>query len=913
MAGPLLEIKLYVPRLRQGVIARPRLSERLSRGVESKVTLISAPPGFGKTTLLAEWLASAQGDERAVAWLSLDQADSQPVQFWTYLIAALQTVAPGAGAGALALLQESRPAPIEMVLTTLLNELNALPTDVVLVLDDYHEVDTPDIQAGMAFLLDHLPPRVHLLITTRADPALPLGRLRGRGELTEIRAADLRFSADEAAAYLNEVMGLDLAAQDVAALEGRTEGWIAALQLAALSMQGRDDVAGFIAGFAGDDRYIVDYLVEEVLHRQSEAVRRFLLQTSILDRLSGPLCDAVLAQDGGKAMLETLDRANLFLVPLDDRRRWYRYHHLFGDVLRAHLADEQPDVVPLLQHRASLWFEQQGDAPEAIRHALAAADYPRAADLIERAGPGLRSTRQEALLLAWLKALPDDVLAVRPVLSVNYAGALLALGQLAGAEERLQDAERWLDTNADGSVRPAAELAGRIVVNGMDFRRLSSAIASYRAAQAFATGDVVATIRHAERGLELAEPDDPLARGSAAGLLALAYWSNGDLVGAHRSWTECDANLQKAGHIADVTGPAMAMADIRVTQGRLRDALSTYERALRLLVEPGRPVLRGAADMHVGLSALLTEHDDLEGARSHLETSRELGDHLGLAQNPYRWRVALARIRVAEGDLAAALGLVDEADRLYVADYFPNVRPLAALKARLLVAVGRSAEAAAWAHERGLSADDDLAYLREYEHITLARILLGRPGPDRAADAVRQATELLARLLPAAVDGGRAGSAIEILILQALALQANGDSDAALVPLERALGLAEPEGYVRLFVDEGAPMAALLQAAAKRGIALAYVHALQLALRPGAKRTPGDQALIEPLSERELDVLRLLASDLDGPAIASELVVSLHTVRSHTKSIYAKLGVNSRRAAVSRAAELDLLSRARQS
>ena len=753
------------------------------RRVEGDADL--STPGFGKTTLLAEWLASAPADERAVAWLSLDEADSQPASFWTYLIAALQTVAPGVGASALTLLQESRPAPIELVLTTFLNELNAVPKDIVLALDDYHEVDTPEIQAGMAFLLDHLPPRLHLLITTRADPALPLGRLRGRGELTEVRAADLRFTPDEAAAYLNEVMGLELAATDVAALEGRTEGWIAALQLAALSIQGRDDPADFIAGFAGDDRYIVDYLVEEVLRRQSGAVRTFLLQTSILDRLSGPLCDAVLDQDGSRAMLESLDRANLFLVPLDDRRRWYRYHHLFGDVLRAHLADEQPDVVPLLQHRASLWFEQKGDAPEAIRHALAAADYPRAADLIERAGPSLRSTRREALLLAWLKAIPDDVLAVRPVLSVNYAGALLSLGQLAGAEERLQAAERWLDTDAGGSPRPRAELVGRVVVSAEDFRRLPSAIASYRAAQALAGGDVVATIRQAERGLELAEPDDPLARGSAAGLLALAYWSNGDLEAAHRSWTECDANLQKAGHIADLTGPAMAMADIRISQGRLRDAQSAYERALRILAEPGGPVLRGAADMHVGLSALLIEHGDLDGARQHLESSRELGEHLGLAQNPYRWHVAMARIRVAEGDLAAALALVDEAERLYVADYFPNVRPLPALRARLLIAAGRSAEAAAWA--RGQSVDGALAYLREYEHITLARILLGRPGPDRAADAVRQATELLARLLPAAVDGGRAGSAIEILILQALAFQAGGDVAAALVPLERAL------------------------------------------------------------------------------------------------------------------------------
>ena len=333
--GPLLDTKLYVPRLRHGQVERPRLMERLTRGAASKLTLISAPAGFGKTTLLAEWLVSPPGGERPLAWLSLDHGDNQSAFFWTYLIAALQTAAPGVGARALSLLQGPQPPPIETILATLLNELSAVPNDIVLVLDDYHVVDAHDIQDGMAFLLDHLPPRVHLVIATRADPALPLARLRARGELVEIRAGDLRFTQDEAAAYLNGVMGLDLAARDIAALEGRTEGWIAALQLAALSMQGRDDIPGFIAGFAGDDRYIVDYLVEEVLQRQPGPVRDFLLQTSILSRLSGPLCDAVTAEVGGKAMLEALDRGNLFLIPLDDRRRWYRYQHLFADVLSA--------------------------------------------------------------------------------------------------------------------------------------------------------------------------------------------------------------------------------------------------------------------------------------------------------------------------------------------------------------------------------------------------------------------------------------------------------------------------------------------------------------------------------------------------------------------------------------------------
>ena len=471
MAGPLLATKLHVPRRPRSLVARPRLSERLSRGAESALTLVSAPAGFGKTTLLAQWLAAAPADGRSVAWLSLDQRDNDPELFWTYLVGALKTAAQGAGASTLSLLQSPQP-PAEAGLATLLNDLDALSDDVVLVLDDYHVIEARGVQDGMAFLLEHLPPQIHLVIASRADPALPLARLRGRGELVEIRAADLRFTPNEAAAYLNEVMGLVLTAPDVAALEERTEGWIAALQLAALSLQGREDVATFIAGFAGDDRYIVDFLAEEVLQRQPEHVQQFLLQTSILDRLSGRLCDAVTGQDGGQAKLAALERGNLFLVPLDDRRRWYRYHQLFADVLQARLLDEQPGDLPGLHRRASAWYERSGEPSEAIRHALAAGDFGRAADLVELAIPAMRKTRQEVAVHGWLRALPEELVRVRPVLSVGLAGALLAEGELEGVETRLQDAEEWLDTTPGirrGSPAPSAEM---VVVDDEGFRRL---------------------------------------------------------------------------------------------------------------------------------------------------------------------------------------------------------------------------------------------------------------------------------------------------------------------------------------------------------------------------------------------------------------------------------------------------------
>jgi LuxR family transcriptional regulator, maltose regulon positive regulatory protein len=906
MSGPLLETKLHVPRRRQGLVARPRLIDRLSGGAESALTLVSAPAGFGKTSLLADWLAGAGADGRAAAWFSLDQRDNDPALFWTYLIAALKTAVPGIGGSALSLL-ESPHSPMEVVLATLLNELSGTSNDVVVVLDDYHVIDAPDVLDGMAFLVEHLPPQIHLVIASRADPALPLARLRGRGELVEIRAADLRFTPEEAAAYLNGVMGLGLTAEDVTALEGRTEGWIAALQLAALSMRGRDDVAGFIAGFAGDDRYIVDYLVEEVLQRQPDHVRHFLLQTSILERLSGPLCDAVTGKHGGKAMLEALDRGNLFLIPLDDRRQWYRYHQLFADVLQARLLDEQPADVPGLHRRASAWYEQNGEPSEAIRHALAAEDFERAADLVELAAPATHQYRQEVTLRRWLESLPEELLLVRPVLSNAYAGSLLVRGEVEEVESHLQAAERWLDPTTGGPPGSLARSPEMVVVDEEGFRALPASIAVHRAGQARILGDAAGTVAHARRALDLVGEDDHIGRGGAAALLGLVSWTNGDLDAAHRWYADGMASLEKAGYLSDVIGGAITLADLSIAQGRLREAMTTYERGLQLATEHAPPVLRGAADMHVGMSQLRYERNELDAAMQHLLTSKQLGEHAGLPKNRYRWRVAMARIRAAEGDLGGALDLLNEADRLYVSDFSPDVRPVPALRARVWVVQGRLGEALGWARERGLSVEDDVSYVREFEHLTLARVLLDCHQAERPAGSLHEVTRLVERRRQAAEEGARTGSVLEILVLQALLQQAQRDIPAALVSLQQALTLAEPEGYVRTFVDEGPSMASLLRAAAKQGIARSYAGSLLAAFDTTEDRGPVKQGLIEPLSERELDVLRLLGTDLDGPDIARELVVSLNTVRTHTKNIYAKLGVNNRRAAVRRAAELKLL------
>ena len=525
----------------------------------------------------------------------------------------------------------------------------------------------------------------------------------------------------------------------------------------------------------------------------------------------------------------------------------------------------------------------------------------------------MRRSRQEATLLGWLKALPDELFHIRPVLSVHYAGTLLQSGQLDGVEDRLRDAERWLDTMAVMSERAEAPSAEMVVLDEEEFRRLPSAIAVYRAGIALALGDVPGTVTYARRALDLAAEDDHFRRGAAAALLGLASWTSGDLEAAHRSYAEGMASLQKAGYISDAVGGAMTSADIRIAQGHLREAMRTYEHALQLATEQGDPAMRGTADMYVGRSELHREYDDLRAATQHLLRSKEQGEHTGFPQYRYRWRVAMARILEAQGDLDGALDLLEEAERLYVSDFHPNVRPIAALRARIWVAQGRLGEALSWAREQGLSAHDDLGYLREFEHVTLARVLLARYKSDREERSIHEAMGLLERLLQAAEEGGRMGSVIEILVLQALAHEAQGESPPALVPLERAMKVAEPEGYVRIFVDEGRPMAHLLSEAAARGIIPDYTAKLLAVFEAEERKSedrpylPPAQSLTEPLSQRELEVLRLIAQGLSNREISERLFLAVITIKGHNRNIFRKLQVRRRTEAIARARELGLL------
>lgn len=884
----MLESKLHAPRRRRGLVQRARLAQRLDRDALPAVVLVSAPAGFGKTTLLAEWLAADDERTKPTAWLSLDRRDSDPAVFWSYVVAAVRKVAIDVGADALSTLQ-STPTALEAVVTSLLNDLGALADDVVLVLDDYHLVESLDVQESMLFLVEHLPEQLHLVVASRADPPWPLAGLRARGELLEVRASDLRFTSQEAAKYLNDAMALDLTAADVDALEARTEGWIAALQLAALSLRGRDDPAVFIAEFAGDDRFVVDYLVDEVLDRQTDDVRTFLLETSILSRLSAPLCEAVTGRSDAKATLEALERSNLFLVALDDRRRWYRYHHLFGDVLRARLAAEEPDRVVALHRGASAWFDAAGDRAEAIRHAMAAGDFTRAAELVELAIPDLGKARQDATLRALLDALPREVFANRPVLSLGLVGAHMVTGDTAGVEELLDDIERLIGPEGR---RAAADM---VVHDHAGFRRLPVQAAMYRAALALLRGDLAGTVAHGERAARLSDHDDHFGQGAAAALIGLAHWAAGDLDAAEARYAAAIASFERAGFLADILGCTLGLSDIQVAQGRLGAARRTLTAGLDLGTANGP--LRGTADMHLGLGELHFERNELDAAGERLQASLELGEGLALRQHGYRWRVLDARLHAACGDHAGALALLGDAERRYDTDYSPKARPVTATTARVRLAAGDLAGAEQWAADAGLSVDDEPAYLRDYEQLTFARLLLatGRP-----TDAIG----LLQRILAAANGGHRDGNAIEALALLAVAHDAVEDTPQGLAALEEALTRAAVEGFVRVFLDAGVPMKALLKTAVRHG--RAADRAAAVLAGAGSPAKPAHQGLVDELSSRELDVLRLLRSDLSGPEIAAELAVSINTVRTHTKNIFMKLGVNSRRAALRRADEVGL-------
>ncbi len=898
---PLLATKLHLPRPRALLVPRSHLLERLQQGMAGTLTLVSAPAGFGKTTLLAQWLAVSG---MPVAWLSLEAEDNDPTRFLSYLIAALQTLDAQLGTTALALLHIPQPPPPEAVLAVLTNDLvERGGGDVALVLDDYHLITAEAIQRGMTFLLEHRPPHLHLLLATRADPPfLPLARLRAQGQLTEVRAADLRFADAEASAFLQTVMGLDLSAEAIATLESRTEGWIAGLQLAALSLQGRADVSGFLTAFTGTHRFVLDYLSDEVLARQPAPVQQFLLYTCILERLSGPLCDAVTGQEGSQAMLETLDRTNLFVVALDDERHWYRYHHLFAEVLRRHLHQTEPALMPVLHRRASAWYEQHDLPAEAVQHALAVPDVDQAARLMEPIAFPVTFQGQITTVLGWLNALPQALVRTRPFLCVYYARLLMATNQLEAAEKLLQETERGVQEEMPAE--QARIIQGWVLAN--------------RAGIALFSGDLPHAIPLAHQALELLPEAEVIPRSSAIVVAAHAYELSGDVTPAtEHEVAAAVAWIRTSDNPFAIVGSMTLLARLHVLQGRLRQAAAMYAQVVQVV--PRSEVLHHVHSLkyYFGLGDLLRECNELVAAERHLAQGMALVKEM-LTVEPFvatRGYTTLARLEQARGNTRAAFATLDTLAQLAQQRHFALhlMTQGAAVQAQLELAQGNLAAAIHWAGTSGLSADDDdLSYPHEVEYLALARVRIAQARGDPASPFLRDILRLLDRLLLDAEPKARMGSVLEIFIVRALALEAHGDRTGALSTLERALMLAEPEGYLRLFVDEGASMLALLRQAYARSRVPGYVatllsvfgeqHASDL---PLSSSRPGP--LAEPLTERERDVLQLLLAGASNRELARRLVLSVNTVKRHVYNICGKLGVQSRTQAIIRARALNLL------
>ena len=882
MPTPILATKLYIPRLRPNVVLRPRLHERLNEGLHRKLTLISAPAGFGKTTLVSEWV---EGIERATAWLSLDDQENDPIRFLTYLVAALQTIAANIGEGVSIVLQSPQPPPTEAILAALLNDIVTISDQFVLVLDDYHLLDSKAVDQALTYLVEHLPPHMHLVIATREDPPLPLARLRAQGQLTEVRAVDLRFTASEAAAFLNQVMSLTLSAEDIAALERRTEGWIAGLQLAALSLQGQQDATRFITSFTGSHHFVLDYLVEEVLGQQPDSVQTSLLRTSILDRFCGSLCDAVLLDSSasGQTTLEYLERANLFIVPLDNERRWYRYHHLFAELLRQRLhqsiassTGDTESQMNELHIRASIWYEDHGLEIEAFHHAVAAHVVERAARLAEGTGMPRHFRVAVTAILDWLASLPTSVLNARPWLWVRYASLLLVNGQPTGVEEKLQ----------------AAEAALQGVESDDESRDLVGQIAESRATLALAWYQVEPMLVQSRRALEYLHPNNLASRATAHWTLGVAYNLQGDRDAARRAYTEAISLSQASGDSFTTILATLGLGNIQEADNQLYLAAESYQRVLQLAGEPPLPI---AGEAHLALARICYEWNDLDAALAHGQQSLRLARQFDRAIDRFvLCEVFLAHLKLAQGDVAGSAALLAEAGQSARQHNFVHRIPeVAAEQVLTLLRQGSLSAAAHLAQTHELPLSQVRVYLAQGDTPAALAVL----------ESLRQKMEAK----------GWEDERLKVLVLQAVALQAHGDKDQAVRQLCDALVLAEPGGFIRLFVDEGLPMAHLLSEAAAYGSMPDYIGKLLAVFeaedqkREDTSSQSTSQPLIEPLSPRELEVLQLMAQGRSNQEISERLFLALSTVKGHNQNIFGKLQVQRRTEAVARARELGLL------
>lgn len=891
-ASELLQTKLVIPPVRVGCVPRPRLTRQLDAGMRCPLTLICAPAGFGKTTLISDWCGQQAIPDFPVAWVSLEEDDNDPVRFLTYLVSALATMGDIDCDDIVSLLHSPQPPPPKAILTALIRRVETFPRPLALVLDDFHRITSPQLREASVFLLDHLPAQFHLIVTTREDPPFSLARLRGSGQLVEIRANDLRFTPEESAQFLDQMLGITLSADQVLELEVRTEGWIAGLQLAALAMKGRNDISSFIEAFTGSHRFILDYLTDEVLSRQPEEVQLFLLRTSILDRLSGTLCDAVTGENNGRAVLESVERNNLFLIPLDNDRSWYRYHHLFGDMLRRRLQHLFPDLVPNLHLRACAWLEQSNFIGEAVEHALLGKDWEWAALLVEQHGEKPWTSGEVPTLLRWLGALPEDVLHAHPKLGLKYAFTLMITDDFVHAEKRLQKVEQTLtaaQTDMDEFVRS---------------KLLGQTIALHAIIHLQIGDDDDRTIATGHQALTVLDVSDVFWRGWTMMTIGMAqFHANHDMDETAKTFNEAIWLAEKANDRFTIWVALGHLSRIYLLQGKLRQAEANCQRYLQFAAATGWNSEPAASFERLDRSWLRYERNDLGGLYEEVLEGRQIIQDYYLKRITLPNLVMLARLKQLQGDTNAASELSRQIAGMRLR---PAIISIPAWHAWLYLIQGDSSVVASWVQEIETTIYERLDPALEFEHITLARVQIAQ---GRLGDAL----QILTRLAIAAEAAGRYGRAIEIDVLQAVAAFGQGNIEPALDALQRALSRAESEGYVRVFVDEGMPMEELLREAQKRGIAPTYTAKLQAAFKPEVEAillAPPQQRIgetIEALSERELEVLRLMADGDSNREIAEELFLSVGTVKKHLYNIFVKLNAHSRTQAIAAARQYNLL------